>query len=183
MLDMIVEAAHSAPTGSNVQNVSFTLVTDPAKLRAITDYTVGVFSKALKTMKNPLLSPIVKRAMPDAARYIPVFERLAAQYAAGNDPILRGARAVLLVHTPRKSRMGAIDANLAYQNGSLMAESLGVSQFYTGFVINALKQDRKRSLEKTLGIDGTIHAGMALGMPAFRFPRYSDRRGLSLTRL
>ena len=35
-----------------------------------------------------------------------------------------------------------------------MAECLGVSQFYTGFVCSAIEQDKKGTLEKKLGIDG-----------------------------
>ena len=70
--------------------------------------------------------------------------------------------------------MPADNANLAYQNGSLMAEALGVSQFYMGFVCNAVRMSKGR-LEKRLGIGGTIHAAMALGMPALRFDNYVDR--------
>lgn len=114
----------------------------------------------------------------DALRYEPVFERLLREDAQGHDMILRNAKAVLLIHTPRASRFGCQDANLAYQNGSLMAECLGVSQFYTGFVCSAIQQDRKSHLEKMLGIEGQIHAGMALGMPAFRYVNYIDRLGL-----
>ena len=62
-----------------------------------------------------------------------------------------------------------------------MAESLGVSQFYTGYVCIAVDLDKKRKLSKLLNIDGTIHAGMALSMPAFKFPKYTDRKELNLT--
>ena len=84
---------------------------------------------------------------------------------------------------PRTSRFGYQDANLAYQNASLMAECLGVSQFYTGFVCSAIEQDKKGTLEKKLGIDGKIYAGMALGMPAFRYKNYIDRKDLKVNRL
>lgn len=171
----IIEAAHRAPTASNARKVEFTLVTDPAQLRRITEFTLGVFGSALKKMQNPLLKPLLRLVMPDASQYIPLFERLLAEDAQGNDLILRKATAVLFVHTPRDSRFGCQDANLAYQNGSLMAECLGVSQFYTGFVCSAIAQEKKGSLEKALGIEGKIHAGMALGMPAFRFANYVDR--------
>ena len=72
---------------------------------------------------------------------------------------------------------------MAYQNGSLMAESLGVSQFYTGFVCSAIQQDKQEKLVKLLGIQGKIHAGMALGMPAFRFPNYIDKKDIEVNRL
>ncbi len=99
---------------------------------------------------------------------------------AGEDPVLRGASAVIFICAPEKSRFGCQDANLAYQNGSLMAESLGVSQFYTGFVCTAVSRDRRGELNRMLGIEGRIMAGMALGMPAFRYPYYVDRKPLKV---
>lgn len=181
-LEMILEAAHRAPTASNRQQVGFTLVTDPRKLRAIATFTIDVFSSVVKKLNNPLLKPVLRRIMPDAYRYVEVFERMQEDYVAGNDPILRKATAVILIHTPRSDRFGCADANLAYQNGSLMAECLGVSQFYTGFVLAAIEQ-KKDALEKLLGIDGTVRAGMALGMPSFRCANYIDRKPIVLNRL
>lgn len=182
-LDRILEAAHRAPTASNLQRVAFTLVTDPEKLHAISAFTVGVFASILKKLENPLLKPVLKRIAPQLYGYVPHFKRLISEFDKGNDLILRGATAVILIHTPSESRFGCQDANLAYQNGSLMAESLGVAQFYTGFVCSAVEQDRNRRLAKMLGISGKIHAGMALGMPAFRYPNYIDRKNINVTKL
>lgn len=179
-LNMILEAAHRAPTGSNVQHVKFLVITDPDKLQQITDFTMDVFGGVMKKLKNPLLKPLIKLIMPDAFRYVPAFERLQEEYEKGGDGILRQATSVIFIYTPAGTRMGVLDANLAYQNGSLMAECLGVSQFYTGFVLNAAKM-KKGKLEKLFGIDGEIHAGMALGMPSFRFPNYIDRKDIETT--
>ena len=182
-LDRILEAAHRAPTASNLQRVAFTLVTDPEKLHAISAFTVGVFASILKKLENPLLKPVLKRIAPQLYGYVPHFKRLLSEFDKGNDLILRGATAVILIHTPSESRFGCQDANLAYQNGSLMAESLGVAQFYTGFVCSAVEQDRNRRLAKMLGISGKIRAGMALGIPAFRYPNYIDRKDINVTKL
>ena len=176
MLEQIIEAAHRAPTASNMQQVHFTLVTDPKQLNAISRFTLDVFNSAAKKLKNPILKPILKRIMPDAYRYLPVFDRLKREYANGHDMILRGATAALFIHTPKNSRFGSADANLAYQNGSLMAECLGVNQFYMGFVCTAIHQENKGTLANMLGINGTIHAAMALGMPEFRFSNYIDKK-------
>ena len=182
-LDRILEAAHRAPTASNLQRVAFTLVTDPEKLHAISAFTVGVFASILRKLENPLLKPVLKRIAPQLYGYVPHFKRLISEFDKGNDLILRGATAVILIHTPSESRFGCQDANLAYQNGSLMAESLGVAQFYTGFVCSAVEQDRNRRLAKMLGISGKISAGMALGIPAFRYPNYIDRKDINVTKL
>lgn len=164
MLGQIAEAAHRAPTASNMQQVNFTLVTDPVMLGKVIDFTIDIFAEQAGKLENP--------------KYV---KHMQEARAGGNDPILRNATALLLIHTPEESRFGSVDANLAYQNGSLMAESLGVSQVYTGFLCTALKKDKKRRMYELLNIKGTVHAGMALGMPAFTFGKYIDKKEIKIT--
>lgn len=178
MLTQILEAAHRAPTASNMQQISFTVVTDPEKLRAISELTIGTFMSIVRKLKNPLVKPIAKIFMPDVYKMIPRFEKMEQAFAGGKDLVLRDATAVIFIHAPKSNRFGCEDSNLAYQNASLMAESLGVSQFYTGFVYTAIKQDKTQAINKLLGIDGQIHAGMALGIPEFSFPNYIDKKDI-----
>ena len=171
-IDRILEAAHRAPTASNRQEVSFTVITDPAILDKIIRFTLDTFAGIARKLENPLVKPILKRLRPEFYNY-----------DKGNDLILREAKTLLLIHTPYANRFGAADANLAYQNGSLMAESLGVSQIYTGFVLSALAQDKKCKFLKSIGIQGKVHAGMALGMPLFLYPNYIDKKPIAVNRL
>lgn len=177
-LDRIVAAADRAPTATNARQLGYTLVTDPAMRREIVEYTLGVFGRIVKRLSNPLVRPWLSRLLPGVYRYIPAFRRMRREYAEqGVDRILRGATAVLFIHAPKESRFGAEDANLAYQNASLTAESLGVSQVYMGFVLTAVRQDGKGGLNRMLGLrDRRICAVMALGMPQFRYPNYIDRK-------
>ena len=100
--------------------------------------TAGVFDSLAKLLLNPVVKCVVKPFMKDVYKYVPVFNRLKEEHKAGKDPILRKATALLLIHTPKSNRFGSEDANLAYQNASLMAQSLGVSQIYMGFVLTAI---------------------------------------------
>nr|WP_221412162.1 nitroreductase family protein [Dysgonomonas sp. 25] len=180
-LHQIVDAAHLAPTASNGQEVSFTLVTNPELLKQIAEITINTFEATVKKITNPFINPFINLIVPGAKEAVPQLNAVISKHRSGTDAILRGAKAVLLIHTPSTSNFGRQDANLAYQNASLMAESLGVSQFYTGYVCIAIDMDKKRKLAKLLNIEGTIHAGMALSMPAFKFPKYTDRKELNLT--
>lgn len=180
-LHQIVNAAHLAPTAGNGQEVSFTLVTNPDLLKQISDITIEVFEATVKKISNPLVKPFLNLISPRAKDAIPKLSAVINKQRSGTDAILRGAKAVLLIHTPSSGNFGRQDANLAYQNASLMAESLGVSQFYTGYVCISIDMDKKRKLAKLLNIEGNIHAGMALSMPAFKFPKYIDRKELNLT--
>lgn len=182
-IDRILEAAHRAPTASNRQEVSFTVITDPATLDKVIRFTLDTFAGIARKLENPLVKPVLKRLRPEFYAYLPAFKRLIAEYDKGNDLILRGAKTLLLVHTPRENRFGAADANLAYQNGSLMAESLGISQIYTGFFLSALAQDKKDKFLKSIGIQGKVHAGMALGMPLFLYPNYIDKKPIVVSKI
>lgn len=183
MLDQILEAAQRAPTATNAQTVSFTLITDPQKLRQVSDFTIGVFDSILKVVQNPAVKLILKPFLGATLyKYVSIFEQLKADHAAGKDPILRKATALLVIHTPKSNRFGCEDSNLAYQNASLMAECLGVSQVYMGFVLTAIKQ-KKGKFAELLGIDGEIHAIMALGMPAVRYPKYVDRKEIVVRKM
>lgn len=183
LLGKIIEAAHRAPTATNAQEVKLVLVTRPETLAAISRLTVDTFMSIVRKVENPLVKWWLKPVMSSGYRYIPVFKRLNDELEKGNDGILRGAAAAVFFYTDRKERFGCQDSNLAYQNASLMAEAAGVAQFYTGFVCSAAGMDRHGKLQKLLGIEGKIHAGMALGMPSFRFDKYIDKNELSLKRI
>ena len=178
-LTKIVEAAHRAPTASNEQELEYTVVTDPEKLHQIAAMTLDVFSGILRMIRP--VKGIFNWFMPEVVALIPEFEAMLADFSKGKDWILRDAKAVIFIHAPAKVRFGKQDANLAYQNASLMAESLGIAHFYTGFVSVAIDKDkRKNRIARLLGIEGQIHAGMALGMPSFLFEKYIDREALKI---
>lgn len=175
-LDRILAAADRAPTASNARELGYTLVTDPERLRQVAEYTLGVFRGLERLLSSPFVKPWLKPLMPGVYRYVPVFARLRRDYAEGRDRILRGATALIFIHAPEKNRFAAEDANLACQNASLMAEALGVSQIYMGFVLTAIRQDRHKRLNRILGLEGRrIAAILALGMPEFLYPNYIDR--------
>ncbi|MDE7304944.1 MAG: nitroreductase family protein [Alistipes sp.] len=182
-LDRILEAAHAAPTASNLQQVSYTVLTEPADLRFVVEYTLGFCRRMLRLLEMPVLGPLVRKCVKGADRYRQSIHRLLDEYdRLGRDRVLRGATALIFIHTPAGSRFGAIDSQLAYQNGSLMAEALGVSQIYTGFVLTASNADKKKRLARHFGIEGTIHAGMALGMPEFQFPNRIDKKPIDIAK-
>lgn len=181
-INMILEAAHRAPTASNQQKVAFTVITDRAKLDAVISYTMDAFGSIYKMVSNPLVKPILRAVSPLMYGMLGKMKLMIERHSVGEDPILRGATALILIHTPHGSRFGRDDANLAYQNGSLMAECLGVSQFYTGFLCTAIRRDKKNKLASMLGIDGQIEVGMALGMPQFTYPNYIDRKDIVVTK-
>lgn len=179
-LDQILDAAHSAPTAENYQQVKYTLITDPKVLHQVSATTISIFSSLIK--KISIVKPLIKRFYPKGYAEISDLQSLIDDFSNNKDRILRGATALILIHTPKDVRFGCQDSNLAYQNGSLMAQSLGVGQFYTGYICAASSMSRNNAIKRLLEIDGTIHAGMALGMQTLNYPNYADKKDIDLKR-
>lgn len=105
-----------------------------------------------------------------------MMQRVIQEYENGNDLILRNATAVILIHADENDYFSSTNANLAYQNASLMAETLHISQFYMGFLCSAINLDKRRKFTKKLGIQDKIYAAMALGIPKFEFSHYINKK-------
>lgn len=175
-LDKILEAANLAPTASNGQLLQYTLVTNPDALAEVSSNTIKVIDGIVGYLKSNAESK------PELMNRLPAMLRLSNSYKNGCDLILRGAKALIFIHAP-EYRWGEADANLAYQNASVMAQSLGVAHFYTGFVCAFSAQDQQQIIRKSLGINGNIYAGMALAMPKDTFKKYIDKNPQVVNRI
>ena len=172
-LDMILEAANLAPTARNGRPLKYTLITNPDTLQALHEATMKVCRKLNKQAEA---SDNEKQTANMA-----MFRRLISTSESGYEVILRKAKAVILIHGEDLNTTA--DANLAYQNASLMAEALGVAHFYTGYVRLFSIHDTENVIKSSVGIKGHILAGMALGMPKYKFDKYIERDDLDVDRL
>ncbi len=113
-LELIVAAAQSAATSSNLQTWSVVAVTDPAKKATLAGFAGG--------QKHIEECPVFLLFIADLARLNRVGEA-AGIPAQGNE-------------TFEMFLVAAIDASLAAQNAVLAAESLGLSTVYIGAMRN-----------------------------------------------
>lgn len=177
-LDMILEAAGYAPTAENSRLVRLHLITEQDGVQAVEDATMGFFMRLARILMNPvvkcLLRPFIKKLYDEAPALLAMNE----EWKRGKRPATCEAKALLAFTAPKGYDFGWQDCNLAYQNASLMAESLGVSQIYMGFVATALKMMGDKRAGKLFGLPKgeKVFALMALGMPAVQYRKYVDRR-------
>lgn len=174
LLLKIIEAGGYAPTAHNSQDVKYVILASSQSLDTLKNFVLDTYRCMLKRMSNLILKPFIRFFHPEYNEHFTSMQNVVVNNGKGNDTILRGANAVILIYTDKKDFFGSANANLAYQNLSLMAETLGVGHFYSGHTCAAVRL-RKGALEKLLGIDGEICAAMALGMPKFKFNSYLER--------
>ncbi|WP_278990050.1 nitroreductase family protein [Segatella bryantii] len=173
-LEKIVEAGRYAPTARNTRQVTITVINDPEKLKQVQEFTINTFGDMVKKLENPFVKLFMKATHPEYYDFIPAFYGMKKAYENGKDPILRNSSAIIAFTTPTDD-FGEKDSNLAYQNASLMAQALGVSQVYLGFVSTAYAKGNQKRIKEILGVEGDIHALMGLGIPTMRYTNYTER--------
>jgi nitroreductase/ubiquinone/menaquinone biosynthesis C-methylase UbiE/Pyruvate/2-oxoacid:ferredoxin oxidoreductase delta subunit len=184
LVDLVIEGAKSAPTGSNVQNVEYVVVQDPATLDEIKKSTAEFYAKMVMVLNNQALidnMPVPRRdAMMQMKPMLPMFERIDKAFKAGADPVLRGASNLLVFHSV-KTPFDRVNTTLAVENAMLMCSSLGLGSFYIGFIQAIV--DREPSIQKIMGIpDGHgINGIIAFGYPKYTFNKWIDRRPAKVT--
>ena len=164
--EQIIEAGYYAPTAVNNRQVKITLLKDADQLLQVKQYVMDTFLEMAAKMKaeNNANEGYYNAAM---------LEGLVKSATRGRDTILRGCSAILVFTSNHD--MGIRDCQLAYQNSSLMAQALGISQVYLGYVLNAYTNGDQKKLEEIMGVTDHIQAVMALGIPAFRYTNYTER--------
>ncbi len=176
-LQDILEAARYAPTAENSRRVTVTVIQDAAQLQAMEDSVMRFFLLLKKLLMNPVVKPLTKCLLPDLYKEAPELERFEKRWRAGERPCQCNGTALLAFSAPAGYDFAKDDCNLAYQNASLMAESHGVSQIYMGLIQTALQFMGQGRARRMLGLPSghKVCALMALGMPQFRYKRYTVR--------
>jgi ferredoxin len=164
----IIEAGYYAPTAVNNRQVKIKLVKGQEKLNEIIEYVVDTFNELVQKMREAESNGV------DNGYYnADMIAGLVKAAKRGKDPILRGAKYLLVFTSDHK--MGLRDAQLAFQNCSLMAQTLGISQIYLGYVCDAYEEGDKQRLKDILEVKSEVCAVMALGVPSFRYANYTER--------
>lgn len=176
VLDDLLEAARYAPTAENTRRVRVTVV-EGDSLHRLEDAVMRFFLRLARVLMARPVRPLTRLLLPDLYAEAPELARFRKRWEAGELPCCCNASCVLVFSAPAGYDFAWQDCNLAYQNASLMAEVHGVSQIYLGLVQTALRFMPRSRVSRLLGLpQGHVpRAFMAVGIPRFLYPRYTER--------
>jgi nitroreductase/NAD-dependent dihydropyrimidine dehydrogenase PreA subunit len=185
-IEKITTGARLAPSGHNSQSTEFLVVLDRAVLSQVSAVTIEYLKFEVGRLNNRFFRTLVSLAdrelVETGLKEIPVFDRMIRAFEAGADPILWGAPALLVFHARRSVGMAEINAHLALQNASLVAHSMGVGHFYTGWIVAACRvlgsRAWNRRIPDLIGVppENKIHGALALGYPVPRYKNWIERK-------
>jgi len=179
-IELIIESASYAPTGHNVQSTLYTVIQDPELLTQLVDETVTFFAQTAKQVRNPLISAMMKLFVPadlkEAKSILGSFERIVESWKTEKDTILFNAPTVILFHADKTKTLAQINAQLGIQNAMLMAHSLDLGSFYTGYLVEAAHRSKKIRSLLNIPAGQTLFAGLAIGYPKVPYTKSIVRK-------
>lgn len=155
-LQKILEAGRYCPTGSNAQDVTFTILGSKQKEAEV--LCVNLFRKG-KKLGSPLIDFLKKIDISD-------------------DFFFKGAPVVIVL-----SSKSSINAGLASSYMELMAYNLGLGVLYSGFFIICTKLSRKLRKLLQLPKGHEVISCMVIGYPDVKYQRIPPRKDLQVRKL
>ena len=185
IIERVIDGARFAPSAKNSQSTRYIVVEQKPLLHDIAARTAEWLGKVAQRLKNPLWRKLyLLRGAKDAeeiTRWIGQFELIAGNMRNDTDLVLFQAPVLLLFHADKTIRFADANANLALQNATMVAGSLGLGSFYTGYVVTACSHDGTIPRLLNLPKNHRIYGGLALGYPQIRFSKWIDRQPPKIT--
>ncbi len=182
VLEDLVKIGTTAPSGTNCQDWTFTLLPDRAAVIEFAE-RIGSFFKHLNRMAEKrwmrqALRLIGKPALEFYYRqyYLSVKEGLAEWEKYRRDRLFHGATAVVVVASKPGGSCPLEDAMLATQNILLGAHSMGLGTCLIGFAVEAIGNDPAIKKFLTIPAEETAYAVIAMGYPDEKYQGLAGRK-------
>jgi nitroreductase len=178
----LVKIGATAPSGTNCQNWTFTILPDRATVNEFGQRVALFFKKLNRLAEKRLLCKglklIGKPALDEYYReyYESVRDGLKEWEQTGRDLLFHGAPALIVVATKPGGSCPMEDALLASQNVLLAAHSMGLGTCLIGFAVNAMENDA--AIQQFIGIpaEETVCSVIAIGYPDEQYEGLAGRK-------
>ena len=165
-IQSLIDTARCAPTGGNSQLLAWTVHTDKAQLKEISDKTVA-------WMKVMLASEAAKKLPP-------YFPRIVEAYEAGFNSITRDAPCLVVASAPGFYDNGMVDLSIALSYLELIAVANGLGTLWLGLITRALTFSEPLQALVGLPEKHTHFYAMVLGYPKFKYYRLPERKAANI---
>lgn len=175
VIDDLISAASTAPTGSNAQSNQYIVLTgeNVDKMCGL----VSGFYKQLNLLSRIAPLRFLVKDLADYHRdyYEFIKVRLTERKKSGKDIFFHGAQALIIITTGSDATTPVEDASIASQNIMLAAHALGLGSCFIGFAVEAIRHDKKTVKKLKLNEGENVQAVIAIGWPDEKYSRTINR--------
>ena len=181
VLEDLVRAAVTAPSGTNSQAWAFTVLTSRAAVLDLGQAVAGFFARlnklAAKTLVRRILSLIGRPELEQyyCEHYASVAAALVEWERDHKDRLFHGATATIIIGSRPGASCPAEDALLAAGNLLLAAHCLGLGSCLIGYAVEAMRHDRRVKAAAGVPQTESVYAVVALGWPDVTYVRPTGR--------
>ena len=182
ILEDLVKIGTTAPSGTNCQLWTFTILASRKEVQILGEQLAGFFYKLNRTAAKSWARLYSKMFGGDVLGkyyrryYKTVREGLLRWEREGVDTLFHGAVAAILVGGKKFASSPLEDGLLASQNILLAAHSLGLGSCMIGFAVEAIKRDKHIRQMLEIPDDEIIYGVIALGYPAEKYQKTALRK-------
>lgn len=156
-IEKLKNALDWTPTGCNVHNLQFIIITSPNKMLQIRN---SIYSK----LRNPFINFLLKIFYPQFSRYL-------KEVMSGDDVVFRDSPAMIIALIPKNAPCVNFDPVIALTQFDLYAQTLGLGTCWCGFAQGIF--ERLYGMKKTLNVPKGYKVGavMLFGYPSVEYHR------------
>ncbi len=180
-LNDLVKIATLAPSGSNAQMWTFTVLPERGAVLDFAEKVKGFFKETNRLAEKGWLRALLRLAgKPELQWYYENYyekikTRIEMSEASDYDPLFHGATAAILIGCRNGATTPAEDALLAAQNIDLAAHAMGLGTCFIGYAVTAMKRSRKIYRHLSIPENETVYAVIGVGYPDERWKRTAGR--------
>ena len=175
LLEDLVRIGTTAPTGTNSQKWTFTILPERGRVMELGRLVAEFYEKVNRMARNPLLRGYSRLFAGGELgkyyrEYYPMVQKALAEWReTGRDRLFHGAPAALVIGSLPGASCPGEDALLAAGWMTLAAHSMGLGTCLVGYAVEAAKREKR--IRRWLGLrpGETVHAVLVLGRPALAY--------------
>jgi len=167
----LVNIARWAPSGKNLQAISWLAVDDAKVISLLCEKTVNVLVKGAEDLRKSVTHETNAQKKKDSLFQAKTFEHLERRLRKGEKPVFFGAPVVLFAITPR-SHFGRDDAVISGYTMQLAAVQMGLATCQIGYFIAGAIMDKELGKDiLNVPDDREIQMVLTLGYPKYKMRR------------
>lgn len=175
----LIENMKHYPSASNARPVQVTVIKTPDLVQKLNDLTISALVKSLTIITYPFIKGILRLFLPhiNIDNLLKYREKLTSHPESTNRMICYHAPVVMLFHAPASSfSLAGEDAFIWATYTSIYANTLGLGTCFIGFIIQAMKRDKKMKDKFGIPANHTVHSALIMGYPKVSYRNEVSRQ-------
>lgn len=166
----LAEIVRFSPTATNSQTVYLTVINNKEKVKKFSDHVMKYFRFISYFFNYFTFLFFIPFFGYKNTKKLFRYKKQVNRYFNGENILTFNAPCLIFFHSPKNiSRMPQDDCNIAATITNLYLESIGLSACFIGFIVNAIKYNKKLKKKANIPKNHNVYAVLTVGYPRLKY--------------